>query len=68
MADDAAGTSAGGGEVVDFGWGDAKRSAPLSGRRKKAAKAAKEKKKPGTFGEWRTAHVLNSTMRMLPCC
>jgi len=39
------------GEVVEFGWEDAKRTTPLSGRRLKAKKEAAKKKKPGTFGE-----------------
>jgi len=37
-----------GGEVVEFGWQDERK---LTGRRKKAAQAAKKKTKAGTFGK-----------------
>ena len=41
---------AGNDDIVDFGWQDDAADKPLSGRRKKAAQAAKKKAKPGSFG------------------
>eukprot|EP00775_Hariotina_reticulata_P012839 gene12839-12967_t len=40
--------SGAGAEVLEFGWEDTE-AKPLSGRRKKALKEAKNKKKVGTF-------------------